>query len=125
MKRRAWIGIVAVLFLTGIGNIYVRDSATVSQALIVEAWVREYCQLHDTYPRYEAIETRFPHLYPNREWHYWPNETGSRATFQYPMTLPLPSAPGHWKLSEFLPVIYSYAVNHPCRDVLPVETPAP
>ncbi|MCH6580447.1 MAG: hypothetical protein IH802_08820, partial [Nitrospinae bacterium] len=36
-------------------------------------------------------------------------------TFQYPMTLPLSSAPGRSKFSEFMPIIYSYAVSNPCQ----------
>jgi len=47
-----------------------------------------------------------------QEWYYWPNEKWTVATFQYPVTLSLPSAPGRSKLSEFFPVIYSFAFHH-------------
>lgn len=63
------------------------------------------------------MEKRFPGLYPDREWYYWPNEKHTIASFQYSMTLPVPAAPGHSKLSEFMPVIYAYVVRHPCRAI--------
>ncbi len=125
MKPKVWIGIVAVLFLFGVGKLYVKDSATVTQALIVEEYFKEYCRAHNSYPKYETLEAKFPQLYPEQEWYYWPNETWTVATFQYPMTLPLSSAPGRSKLSEFFPVIYSYAVHHPCRDLITEPTAVP
>ena len=123
MKPRIWIGIVVVLLLLGVGKLYVIDSATVEQAIIGEAYFKDYCRLHNSYPEIEKVENRFPELYPNREWNYWPNETWSVATFQYPMTLPLPSAPGCSKVSEFFPVIYSYAVHHPCKGLIQKTSP--
>ena len=118
MKTKIWIGIVVVLILLGVGKLYVKDTATVEQALIVEEYFKDYCRLNNSYPKFETIENRFPELYPNREWHYWPNETWTVATFQYPMTLPLSSALGRSKVSEFFPVIYSYAVRHPCKGLI-------
>jgi hypothetical protein len=117
MKSRILIGIAVVLLLSGLGGLYMKDSATVEQALVVEKFFKDYCRQHNSYPELETIEKNFPELYPEREWYYWPNETRTVASFQYPMTLPLPSAPGRSKLSEFIPIIYSYVVRHPCQDI--------
>ena len=118
MKPGIWIGTLVGLLLLGVGRIYVNDSATVDQAIVVDAYLKDYCRLHNAYPDYATVEDQFPEQYPNREWYYWPNEALSAATFQYPMTLPIPSAPGRSKVSEFFPVIYSYAVVHPCEGLL-------
>ncbi len=112
------LGIVVVLILFGLVKLYSRDSATVEQALLVEKYIKDYCQTHNRYPEIEKLESQFSHLYPNQEWFYWPNETWTAASFQYPMTLPLPSAIGSSKVSEFFPIIYSYVVRHPCKDLI-------
>jgi hypothetical protein len=122
MKPRIWIGITTALLLLGVGKLYVNDSTTVEQALIVEEYFRDYCRLHNSYPKFETLENRFPELYTKREWYYWPNDTWTVATFQYPMTLPLSSAPGRSKVSEFVPIIYSYAVHHPCKGLIQKNT---
>ncbi len=88
------------------------------KALILEKFFKDYCRQQNSYPELEIVEKTFPDLYPDRGWYYWPNETRTNATFQFPMTLPIPSAPGHSKLSEFIPIIYSYAVHHPCQGIL-------
>jgi len=118
MRSKVWIGIVIILLLLGVGKLYLRDSAAVEQALIVEKFFKDYCRMHNRYPEFETVENSFPELYPDREWYYWPNEARTVATFQYPMTLPLSSAPGHSKVSEFFPIIYSYVVHHPCQGLL-------
>lgn len=118
MRSKLLIGIAVVLLLLGLGGLYMKDSATVEQALLVEKFFKDYCRQHSSYPEFETVEKNFPELYPDREWYYWPNETRTVATFQYPMTLPIPSAPGRSKVSEFIPVIYSYAVHHPCKGLL-------
>ncbi len=118
MKTKILIGIIVVLILFGVAKLYVKDSATVEQAIIVEEYLKNYCRVHNSYPEIEKLESQFPELYPNQEWYYWPNETWTIATFQYPMTLPLPSAIGRSKVSEFFPIIYSYAVNHPCKSLI-------
>ena len=112
------IAIAIVLLLVGFGGLYMKDTATVEQALIVEKFFKDYCRQQNNYPEIEIVEKEFPELYPDREWYYWPNESRTVATFQYPMTLPIPSAPGRSKLSEFIPIIYSYAVHHPCQGIL-------
>ena len=117
MKRIIWIGIIALL-LFGVVQLYINDSASVEQAIVVEGYLKDYCRDHNSYPEIEKVENRFPELFLNREWYYWPNETLTVATFQYPMTLPLPSALGHSKFSEFFPIIYSYAVKHPCKNMI-------
>lgn len=118
MKPKIWIGIIVILLLLGGGKLYLNDSTTVAQALIVEEYFKDYCRLHNSYPASETLKNRFPELYTRREWYYWPNKTWTVATFQYPMTLPLPSAPGRSKVSEFIPIIYSYAVHHPCKGLI-------
>ena len=118
MSTKIAIGIFIVFLLLGIGRLYLNDSAAVEKALLVEEFFEDYCQLHKSYPEIEAVENKFPELYPDREWYYWPNEARTVASFQYPMTLPLPSAPGRSKVSEFIPVIYSYVVHHPCKGLL-------
>lgn len=125
MKTKLYIGIVVVLFLLGVGKLYVKDSSTVAQAHIVESYIKDYCRLYNSYPKYETIEAQYPQLFPKQEWYYWPNETWATATFQYPMTLPLPSALGRAKLSEFFPVIYSYAVHHPCSGLISENVTVP
>ena len=118
MGLKVIIGIAVSLLLLGFGWLYMKDSATVEKALILENFFKDYCRQHNIYPEFEIVEKNFPELYPDREWYYWPNETRTVATFQYPMTLPIPSAPGRSKLSEFIPIIYSYAVHHPCQGIL-------
>jgi hypothetical protein len=117
MKLIVPIGVVIALILLGIGSMYVRDSNSVENALILEKFLKDYCREHGSYPDQNTVENRFPELQPGNEWYYWPSETRSVATFQYPMLLPLPSAPGQPKISEFFPVIYSYVVKHPCQGV--------
>lgn len=117
MKSKISVAIVVALILFGVGRLYVRDAATVEQAVLVEQFLQEYCRQHGRYPDISTLESQFPELYPDGEWYYWPNEAHSLAAFQYPMTLPLGSAPGRSKLSEFFPVIYSYAVQHPCDGI--------
>lgn len=118
MRPRIWIGIVCILVFSGAATIYVQDSRTAEQALEVEEFLINHCTVHQRYPDVEVLDNRFPELFAHREWYYWLGEAGTTATFQYPMTLPLPFAPGRSKFSEFIPVIYSYAVVHPCRDVI-------
>jgi hypothetical protein len=118
MTSKIWIGIVAAALALGTGALYWRDSATLAQANAVEVYLQDYCRAHGEYPDFEKVAGRFPEQYTNQEWYYWPNETLTGAAFQYPMTLPLPAAPGRAKISEFLPIIYAYAVQHPCNGIL-------
>ena len=117
MRLRVLIGIVVALVLVGLGKLYMQDSATVEQALLVEKFLQDYCRQHKSYPEFETVKNTFPELYPGREWYYWPNEPLTAVSFQYPMTLPLTSAPGRSKVSEFFPVIYSFVVKHPCQGM--------
>ncbi len=118
MGTKIPIGIAIILLLLGVGGLYLKDSAAVKQALLVEKFFKDYCQLHKSYPEIQTVENNFPELYPDKEWYYWPNEARTVGSFQYPMTLPLSSAPGRSKFSEFIPIIYSYVVHHPCKDLL-------
>lgn len=90
--------------------------------MIVRAYFVNFCMENARCPKYEEFEKQSPKLAKDPDWFYWPTEDLKNGTFQYPMTLPLPGAPGRSKLSEFMPIIYSYAVSNPCqvfsRDLL-------
>jgi len=118
MFAKILLGIVIILFAFGSGKLYIKDAATVKQAHSVEKYLTNYCLDHYKYPEPSDVEKAFPHLYPNKEWFYWPNEHRTFAKFQYPMTLLLLSAPGRSKVPEFFPIIYSYVVDHPCKAIL-------
>jgi hypothetical protein len=117
MKIIIWLGFVALLLLV-VGQLYIKDSRSIEKAIIVEGYLKEYCYTNGRYPNVVNLENQFSKLFPNHDWYYWPNETWTKATFQYPMTLPLQSAIGRSKFSEFFPVIYSYAVIHPCKNLI-------
>jgi type II secretory pathway pseudopilin PulG len=95
--------------------LYMKDSKTVQQAMVVRAYFVNFCMENARYPKKEEFENRFSKLAADPDWFYWPAEDLKTGTFQYPMTLPVPSAPGDSKFSEFMPVIYSYAVRNPCQ----------
>jgi hypothetical protein len=107
------LGLVVLLAVTVM--LYMKDSKTAQQAMVVRAYVVNFCMENARYPKYEEFEKRFPKLAAYPDWFYWPAEDLKTGTFQYPMTLPVPSAPGNSKFSEFMPVIYSYAVSNPCQ----------
>jgi hypothetical protein len=117
------IGAVLVfgfLVLAGVGvTLYMKDSKTVQQAIVVRAYVVNFCMENAGYPTKEEFDQRFPKLAVDPDWFYWPAEDSMQGTFQYPMTLPVPMAPGESKYSEFMPVIYSYAVRNPCKVFTP------
>tara|TARA_R110002096_G_scaffold213735_3_gene401227 strand:+ start:551 stop:907 length:357 start_codon:yes stop_codon:yes gene_type:complete len=115
-----WLGIITLL-LFAVGRLYIKDATSVEQAIIVEEYIKDYCRNYNHYPKTEYLVNQFPDLFQNNDWYYWPNQTWTVATFQYPMTLPLPTAIGHSKISEFFPIIYSYAVKHPCKDLIPED----
>jgi hypothetical protein len=118
VSSNLWIVFAVILLLSGIGKRYLNDLAAVEDALVVDKFFKDYCRMHKMYPEIEALETRFPELYRDGEWYYWPNETRTAATFQYPMTLSLSRAPGRSKFSEFIPIIYAYVVRHPYEGIL-------
>ena len=109
--------IAAGLLLVGVGLLYRTDAATVAQADDVLAFVLDHCKVHGSYPDVATLEAAYPELFVHGQWYYWPNDTLTQATYQYPMTLPLPHAPGTSKLSEFFPVIYANAHRNPCEDL--------
>ncbi|XOV82478.1 MAG: hypothetical protein ACFHXK_16660 [bacterium] len=109
--------VLAALLLVGIGLLYRADSATVADAEDVLSFMLDYCKTHGAYPDTKNLNTAYPELFAQQDWYYWPNDTFTQATYQYPMTLPLPHAPGSAKLSEFFPVIYAYAHRNPCGDL--------
>ena len=103
------------LFIGVMVMLYTKDSQTVQQAKVVRAYFVNFCMENARYPKYEEFEKRFPKLAADPDWFYWPDEDFRYGTFQYPMTLPVPSAPGNSKFSEFMPIIYAYAVSNPCQ----------
>ncbi len=118
MKIGIGVGIAGILLLFAVGQLYVKDSATVEQAIVVDEYFKRYCSAHNSYPDSRVLEAEFPELYSGQEWYYWPNETLTVASFQYPLTLPIVSAPGRSKFSEFFPIIYSYVVQDPCKHLI-------
>ncbi len=104
-----------LLFSGLVVMLYMKDSKTVQKASVVRAYFVNFCMENARYPKYEEFEKRYPELAKDPDWFYWPGEGLKAGTFQYPMTLPLPSAPGNSKFSEFMPIIYSYAVSNPCQ----------
>ena len=116
MMRRLGFG-AAIALCALLGVLYGQDGASVREARAVETFLEQACAADGVYPTVEALQAAFPHLYPGQEWYYWPNETRSRATFQYPMTLSLSNAPGESKYSEFFPVIYAFAVRGECHGM--------
>ena len=104
-----------LLFFGVMVMLYMKDSKTVQQAMVVRAYFVNFCMENARYPQYEEFEKKFPELAKDPDWFYWPGESLKAGTFQYPMTLPLSSAPGRSKFSEFMPIIYAYAVSNPCK----------
>lgn len=120
MKTKAKIGIAAaVLAVAAVSAVtvmlYQKDTQTVQQARVVRAYFVNFCMENARYPKKEEFEKRFAQLAADPDWFYWPAEDLKAGTFQYPMTLPVSSAPGESKFSEFMPIIYSYAVRNPCE----------
>ena len=91
------------------------DFAMIDKALNVQIGLKKFCEKNRRYPSMDEFKVLFPKISKEKEWYYWLGEDMKRATFQYPMTFPLPSAPGKTKLSEFIPVIYASAVVNPCQ----------
>ncbi len=104
-----------LLFAGVMVMLYMKDSKTVQQAMVVRAYFVNFCMENARYPQYKEFEKKFPELAKDHDWFYWPGEDFKNGTFQYPMTLPLSSAPGRSKFSEFMPIIYAYAVSNPCQ----------
>ena len=117
-KKIIIVAIVLGLLLLGgvVVSLYMKDSQTVQEAIVVRAYVVNFCMENARYLSKEEFDQRFPKLASNPDWFYWPGEDLKTATFQYPMTVPVPSAPGTSKFSEFMPIIYSYAVSNPCQS---------
>ena len=116
-KKFITVAIVLSLLLFGgvLVSLYMKDSKTVQQAIVVRAYVVNFCMENARYLSKEEFDQRFPKLAADPDWFYWPGEDLKSGTFQYPMTLPVPSAPGDSKFSEFMPSIYAYAVSNPCQ----------
>jgi hypothetical protein len=107
--------IAAIVFSIMGGKLLVADFIMIDKALHVQIGLKEFCEKKHRYPSLEEFKVLFPGLTKENEWYYWLAKDMRRATFQYPMTFPLPSAPGKTKLSEFIPIIYASAVVNPCQ----------
>ncbi len=106
---------ISILLLFGVVMLYKADSKSVERAKVVEKFFVTFCASNNRYPTIDELKQDFPEFYAEgTQWYYWPNDDYTGGTYQYPMTLPLPSAPGRSKISEFFPMIYSYAYNNPC-----------
>ncbi len=110
LKKIIIILIALISFFTL--HLYSKDMGTAKQAIIVRNYLNEHYKQENRYPNETLFWSKFPELRAN-QWYYWPNKEFSHITFQYPMNLPVWGAPGKAKLSEFLPVIYSYTVRDP------------
>lgn len=106
----AVLGLVGVLAVTVM--LYQKDSKTVQEAMVVRAYVVNFCMEYARYPKKEEFEKRFSKLAGNPDWLYQPGEDLKSGTFQYPMTVPVLSAPGESKFAEFTG---AYAVSNPCQ----------
>ncbi len=107
------VGLVLLLALTV--TLYIKDSETVQEAMRVRAYVVNFCMENTRYPKKEEFEKRFPRLAADPDWSYSPGEELQTGTFQYPLNLPVPSAPGYSKFSVHIPVVDTYAVTNPCQ----------
>lgn len=116
-KKITIVAIVLGLLLLGgvVVSLYMKDSQTAQEAMAVRAYVVNFCMENARYLSKEEFDQRFPKLATDPNWFYWPGEDLRSGTFQYPMTVPVPSAPGNSKFSEFMPVIYAYTVSNPCQ----------
>ena len=118
-SEKKFIGLVIVFgffVLAGVvAMLYMKDSKTVQEAIVVRAYFVNFCMENAQYPKKEEFDRRFPKLAANPDWFYWPSKDLMKGTFQYPMTLPVPLAPGDSKFSEFMPIIYAFSVRNPCQ----------
>ena len=94
---------------------YMKDSKTVQKAIVVRAFFVNFCMENGGYPTQEEFDQKFPKLAADPKWLYRPSEDLMEGAFQYPMTLPVPLAPGESKYAESMPVIDSYSVTNPCK----------
>ncbi len=109
-------GIIVCIVFSIIGaKLLVEDFLMIDKALGVQIGLKKFCEEKMRYPDVEEFSVLFPNIKKKDHWYYWISKDLSRATFQYPMTFPLPSAPGKTKLSEFIPIIYANAVVNPCK----------
>ena len=116
-KKITIVAIILGLFLFGgvLVNLYMKDSKTVQEAIVVRAYVVNFCMEYSRYPSKKEFDKRFPKLAAKPDWTYRPGKDLKSGAFQYSTTLPVPSAPGNSKLSEFMFVIYAYTVSNPCQ----------
>lgn len=115
-KIKIAAGVVGFVLLLGLTVIlYMKDSKTVQDAIIVRAYLVNFCMENTRYPSKGEFIKRFPKLAANPEWTYTAGDELQTGAFQYPLNLPVPSAPGYSKFSGYVPVIDTYAVTNPCQ----------
>lgn len=108
--------VVTFLLLMGVTVVlYMKDSKTAQEAMVVRAYVVNFCMENALYPKKDEFEKRFPKLAADPDWFYRPAEDLTQAAFQYPMNLPLPSAPGDARFSNIIHGVFSYTVDNPCQ----------
>ncbi|EQC48012.1 hypothetical protein [Bacteriovorax sp. Seq25_V] len=108
--------ILAIVLTLMASKVLVEDIMMVDDAIDIQIELKRFCDKNNRYPTKLEFENLRPWLRDKRgrEWYYWVKDNYRSATFQYPMSFPLPFAPGRAKVSEFIPVIYANAVNNPC-----------
>lgn len=106
--------ICAIVFSSIGAYLFAVDCMTIDQALDVQIKVRKFCADNNRYPSKKEFYLFFESDELAKEWYYFPGQRERLASYQYPMTFPIPWAPGKSKLSEFIPVIYANVVVNPC-----------
>lgn len=102
-----------ILFLA---TIYNEDYYKVRKAVAVRVYLVNFCIQNARYPKIDEFDKRFPKMAKDRIWSYRPADDLKSGTFEYMMTLPLPSAPGTLKLFEYIPLVDSYVITNPCQS---------
>ena len=107
---------VTFLLLMGLTVVfYKEDSNTAQEAMVVRAYMVNFCMENTRYLSKEEFDKRFPQLAADPDWFYRPAEDLTQGAFQYPMNLPLPSAPGDAHFSDLGHGVFSYTVRNPCQ----------
>lgn len=79
-----------------------KNSPTVQQAMVVRAYLVNFCMENARYPSKEEFDKRYPKLAADPDWSYRPGKDLKSGTFQYPK--PLFSASGD-----------SGTISNPCQ----------
>lgn len=97
-------------------DLYQRDNQSIKQAHTLNQIIIDYCLKHQSYPPESFLNAMLPSL-KKSEWGYFPSEDLKTAAIQYPMTLPLPAAPGEPIAKDKLSfLVDGYEIENPCGD---------